>query len=52
MAYSARYPEQLILMVSADVKREIREAAVARQVSISQVARELIETGLRGDPDA
>lgn len=50
MAVGARYTEQLVIMVSPEVKRAIRERSDARQVSDAVVVRPYLEAGLASDP--
>lgn len=42
---NAKYTAQLIAMVTDETKAQIKAAAEAREVSISQVAREYLEAG-------
>lgn len=50
MAVSARFTEQLVIMVSPEVKRAIRERAEERKVSDAVVVRPYLDAGLAGDP--
>jgi hypothetical protein len=50
MAVAGKYPEQLVIMVSREVKRQIRARSDQRGISDADVVRPYLDAGLAGDP--
>lgn len=45
MAIKAKYTEQVVIMVTPEVREWLQKAAESREISVSRVVRELIDYG-------